>query len=130
VFRLDNSGQYHSQLLNCFKVTLQNCGLSECWYFQYNVIHSMYVGEKYFSVLSPNLSRCMCMFRCMNHRLPIVYGRCIRFERCKHICKLCTKNSIGVECPFFQTTRIMYIDPCFTDAPNTLKFSDTILYLY
>jgi hypothetical protein len=98
--------------------------MSKC--LNYRLYKKTHCVEKYFSILSPDLSRFMCRFRCMNHRLPIEYGRFIRLERGKRTCKLCTENALGDEfhylfkCSFFNSERERYLSQVSTKSSNTL----------
>jgi hypothetical protein len=102
--------------------------LSKC--LNYRIYKKSYDVENYFNMLSPGLSRFLCRFRCMNHRLPIEYGRFIQMERSKRICKLCTDQSLGDEfhyvfkCSFFDSDRKKHIPQSFTNVPNTLNFCE------
>ena len=82
--------------MNIIRTTLQNLGLDDFWDGQFNfanvdnrVKQRVSVRRIFFKVAFKfkhiNLSR----FRCMNHRLPIEFGRILRLERAKRKCKLC-----------------------------------------
>ncbi|MEW8548698.1 MAG: reverse transcriptase family protein, partial [Candidatus Thiodiazotropha sp.] len=101
--------------------------LSKC--LNYRMYKSEHKTENYFSQLSSSLSIFFCRFRCMNHRLPIEYGRFTRIERARRICKLCASGEIGDEfhylfnCSFFAADRVKFIPVIYRKKPNALKFN-------
>ena len=102
--------------------------LSKC--LNYRVYKQEHKLENYFVKLSPSLCNFYNRFRCMNHRLPIEFGRFVNIERSKRKCRLCQSGEIGDEyhylflCSFFKSDRKRHIAPYFYKNPNTLKFSE------
>ena len=82
--------------------------LSKC--LNYRIYKDEFKIGNYFVKLPTSLANFYCRLRCMNHRLPIEYGRFFRVERAKRKCKLCNSGDIGDEyhylfvCYFFKRT--------------------------
>ena len=68
--------------------------LSKC--LNYRIYKDKLNLENYFVKLPASLANFYCRFRCMNHRLPIEYGRFFRIERAKRKCKIIIWKAQGV----------------------------------
>ena len=53
--------------------------------------------ENYFNIWPLPLSKYICKFRCLSHKLPIEKGCFLNIERNERICLLCNKNELGDE---------------------------------
>lgn len=77
-----------------------------------------------------HLAKCLCKFRCCNHKLPIEEGRFFGIDRADRICNLCNMNVLGdefhylVQCRFFDEERKKYIQPYFFTHTNVLKLAE------
>ena len=77
----------------------------------YRLYKTEYQFENHLSKLPLNLAISLVRFRCMNHRLPIEYGRFSRLERARRKCKLCGNVELGDEfhymfkCSYFKRQR-------------------------
>ena len=102
--------------------------MSKC--LNYRMYKTEYQCEEYFSKLPLNLSIYFSRFRCMNHRLPIEFGRFSRLERAKRKCKLCKSGDLGDEfhymfnCSHFKSERKKTIPLQYRKKPNMLKFQE------
>ena len=61
----------------------------------YRLYKSEFKCDKYFSDLPLSLGIYFSIFRCMNHRLQIEYGRFSKLERANRTCKLCRTGDLG-----------------------------------
>lgn len=84
--------------------------------------------ENYFNILPSDLSTALCHFRCLNHKLPIEWGRFWEVERDDRTCDLCFLNKLGdefhyiFECTYFEDQRRLYIPKDLSKSQNILKF--------
>lgn len=101
--------------------------LSKC--LNHRIYKTEHKLESYFVKLAQSLGTFYLRFRCMNHRLPIKFGRFIYVERSNGKCKLCKSGEMGdkyhylFQCSFFKHGRRKRIAPYFYRDPNILKFS-------
>ena len=71
--------------------------------------------QNYLSALPKQHSIAISMFKCGNHKLPIVSGRYRNISLEDRICSLCDHNDVGDEthylfiCPYFINSRKKYI---------------------
>ena len=92
--------------------------------------YRLYKCEKKNSELPLSLGIYFSRFICMNHRLPIGYGRFTKLERAKRTCKLCRTEDLGDEfhylfnCSYLKTQRKKTIPSLYWKNPNVLKFHD------
>ncbi|MEW8548127.1 MAG: reverse transcriptase family protein, partial [Candidatus Thiodiazotropha sp.] len=102
--------------------------MSKC--LNYRLYKTEYECESYFSKLPMSLGIYFSRFRCMNHRLPIEFGRFSRLERAKRKCKLCGSGDLGDEfhylfkCSYFKRQRKKSIPMKYLKNPNVLKFHE------
>ena len=102
--------------------------MSKC--LNYRLYKTEYQFENYLSKLPLNLAISLVRFRCMNHRLPIEYGRFSRLERARRKCKLCGNVELGDEfhymfkCSYFKRQRKKCIPVKYLKNPNVLKFHE------
>ena len=102
--------------------------ISKC--LNYRVYKQEHKIESYLVKLSSSLCNFYNRFRCMNHRLPIEFGRFFNIERSKRKCRICKTGEIGDEyhylftCSFFKYDRKRHIAPYFYKDPNILTFAE------
>ena len=65
--------------------------------FEIVCIQQSISAKNIFSKLPLNLSIYFSRFRCMNHRLPVEFGRFSRLESAKRKCKLCKSGDLEDE---------------------------------
>ena len=63
----------------------------------YRLYKKEFCFENYFKIWPLPLSKYICKFRCLSHKLPIEKGRFLNIERNERICLLCNKNELGDE---------------------------------
>ena len=102
--------------------------LSKC--LNYRIYKTEHKIESYFVKLSPVLCSYYNRFRCMNHRLPIEFGRFVNIERANRKCSICKSGELGDEfhfifqCSVFRKGTKKHIASYFYKKPNALKFSE------
>ena len=89
--------------------------------------------ENYFSILPLPLSKYICKFICLRHKLPIEKGRFLYIEGNERLCLLCNKNELGDEfhylfnCEFFLRSRLKFLPLWSFRSPNSLKFEKLMI---
>ena len=84
--------------------------------------------EKYFVMLPRKLYLLLFILRTANHKLPVETGRRDGTARNERICSLCDRHDIGdkfhyiFKCPCFDSERMKFIKPYFTNRPTMFKF--------
>ena len=93
----------------------------------YRVMTIVKKPQNYILKLPKQYVYALCKFKCANHRMPIVNGRCANIPVEEKVCTLCQTNKLEVEfhylfeCPFFQIQRATYLPRYYYILPNMYK---------
>lgn len=96
----------------------------------YKLFKHTFGVEKYVFTLPVKLRKILMKFRTSNHRLPVETGRWYGIPLNERMCTYCNKGEIGdefhfiLQCPNFSQSRKKFIDKCYYERPNVLKFSN------
>ncbi len=83
--------------------------------------------QNYISILPKQWSTFICMFKCANHKLPVVTGRYGNIALEHRLCILCKRGDIGDEihylfyCYFFTNSRKKYMEKYYYNIVNVMK---------
>ena len=106
-----------------WKATLMN--QKKC--LNYRLYKKEFCFENYFNILPLPLSKYICKFRCLRHKLPFEKGRFLNIAKNERICLLCNKNELGDEvhylfnCEFFHRCRIKCLPLWSFSSPKQSK---------
>lgn len=99
----------------------------------YRLYKKDFCFEKYLNILPLPLSKYICKFRCLSHKLPTEKGRFLNVERNERICQVCNKNELGDEfhylfnCDYFNRSRLKFLPLWSFQSPNTVKFEKLLI---
>ena len=116
----------HDQNLQNWHDSLRNSNKGQ----MYSIYKDNIQFEPYLTILKRNEYLILAKFRTGNHYLPVEKDRWNGVEISERKCNLCNLHDIGDEmhyllkCPFFETSRKLYLNRHYYTRPNILKFQE------
>ena len=99
-------------------------------FLNYRMFKTVFVQERYISLLPTNLAIKLARFRTTNNSLPVNILRYDAIPRNERLCQKCQQREVGDEfhyifcCPYFDAKRKGCLSPYFHRRPNAIKFNE------
>ena len=99
-------------------------------FLNYRMFKTMFVQERYISLLLTNLAIRLARFRTTNNSLPVNKLRFDAIPRDERLCQKCPQREVGDEfhyifsCPYFDEKRRACLSQYFHGRPNAIKFNE------